>query len=223
LTKGGTTLTTLDEGTSAYWRSQYDNLLVPGSPSGFAIFCYSHFGAQTDVSLIDLGCGNGRDAAYFSSFFPEVIGIDASAAALSAATQLGSERGQSFKLLEADFAEENFDSLTPSAYILYSRFTLHSLSAVQEAKFFSRISGQSRALYLCIETRSVGDGLYGIGEKVDENAYFSDHFRRFSVPDELRNKLSDLGKIEIFEENTGFAPLGTDNPMLIRAIVKLGS
>lgn len=216
-------MSVLDEGTSEYWRSQYDNFLVPDNPSAFANFCSLHFGAQKDVSLIDLGCGNGRDAVYFCSFFPEVIGIDASAAALSSAAQLGSARGQSFRLVEADFAEEEFDLLTLSPYVLYSRFTLHSLSAGQEAKLFSSISRQSRALYLCIETRSVGDALYGVGEKVDEDAYFSDHFRRFSVPDELRNKLSELGNIEIFEEDTGFAPRGTDDPMLIRAIVKLGS
>lgn len=216
-------MSALDEGTSEYWRSQYDNLRVPDNPSAFSAFCSSHFGTPKGVSLIDLGCGNGRDAAYFSRFFSEVIGIDASAAALNSASQLSSERGQSFKLVEADFAEEEFDLLTPSPYILYSRFTLHSLSAGQEAKLFSSISRQSRALYLCIETRSVGDALYGIGKKVDEDAYFSDHFRRFSVPDELRNKLSELGKIEIFEENTGFAPLGTDDPMLIRSIVKLGN
>ena len=53
------------------------------------------------------------------------------------------------------------------------------------------------------------------------NAYITDHYRRFIVPDEIRQKLESLGfSIQFFEEGQGFSIYKDDDPVLLRVMAK---
>lgn len=73
-----------------------------------------------------------------------------------------------------------------------------------------------------IETRSVNDELYGLGKYAGRNAFkYNNHFRRFIVMDELKNKLIKTGfSIVYSEEKRGFAPFGNSNPPIIRIVAR---
>ncbi len=76
--------------------------------------------------------------------------------------------------------------------------------------------------YLYIEARSIHDKLYGMGDKVGNNAFiYNNHYRRFLEIDSLKEQVKKFG-FEVIEavENTGFAPFGDDDPQIIRLIAR---
>lgn len=74
------------------------------------------------VKLLDMGCGEGRDAVFFARNGFEVTAFDLAESGLEKARKMAREAGVSIKLFQADINEfrlsENYD-------ILYSNGTLH--------------------------------------------------------------------------------------------------
>lgn len=58
-----------------YWNKFYGNF-YQFLPTQFAIFIANEYQGQN--TLIDFGCGSGRDTFFFSKYYKNVIGIDAS-------------------------------------------------------------------------------------------------------------------------------------------------
>ena len=67
-----------------YWNRYYQDGLCPMDPSPFARYAATL--VEPGRTLVDLGCGNGRDALYFASLGLSVIAIDLSTRASSAGT-----------------------------------------------------------------------------------------------------------------------------------------
>ncbi len=61
---------------NSYWNSAYKNLEIPNTPSSFARFINTQL--HELATIIDLGCGNGRDSIYFESFNHTVVSVDSS-------------------------------------------------------------------------------------------------------------------------------------------------
>jgi len=64
-----------------YWDNFYSNdNELPLTPSDFAVYFFRFLQVLTDKksykNILSIGCGNGRDAYYFSSQGYEVTGID---------------------------------------------------------------------------------------------------------------------------------------------------
>ncbi|EEO25453.1 adenylyl-sulfate kinase [Helicobacter winghamensis] len=57
-----------------YWHQFYANHMQIGQESYFAKFCMKYF--KSGQSLIELGCGNGRDSLYFAKNGLDVLGVD---------------------------------------------------------------------------------------------------------------------------------------------------
>lgn len=170
------------------------------------------------MQLIEYGCGNGRDALYFSKNRIRVLGIDASKTAIENLKDENTEAVfvcADFTKAE-DITEESFD-------VCYSRFTLHAIDLESEKKL---IDQSFRMLkeggIFCIEARSVNDPIYAKGECVGKDEYFyNDHYRRFLRIEELTKRLAHAGfLIEYAEENIDFAPSSQDNPPIIRVIAR---
>ena len=47
-----------------YWEIYYSKHREPNKPSSFALFCVNY--VKAGCTLIELGCGNGRDSIFFS-------------------------------------------------------------------------------------------------------------------------------------------------------------
>ena len=84
------------------WIDFYQTEDLPTFPSDFAKFCLVYMNG----SVLDVGCGNGRDSTYFSEFF-KVNSIDPN-----------SEYG----------GLTSFEDYTITEDIVYSRFFLHAIS-----------------------------------------------------------------------------------------------
>lgn len=200
---------------TSYWNQYYANRLCSTEPSPFARYVSTLM--DPGKRMLELGCGNGRDAIYFANLGLHMLAIDMSSAAIDSL--------QGMHLPNATFLCGDFiqhETYQPNTYdYVYSRFTIHSINQNQEQVLLQTMYRVLKpAGKLFIEVRSIHDPLFGKGEALERNAFFYDnHYRRFIVLDELMTALQKHGfLIEYAEEKTGFAPYGNDDPPVIRLV-----
>lgn len=203
-----------------YWKNFYqkeglNNELV--NPSTFAIFCQKEF-LQKPKTIIELGCGNGRDSLYFANQSHSVLAID---------QYIDQEvrdirHHKNLQYIENDFIQY---SPTPSlpVNVAYSRFTIHSITQQEQDKLLPIIYKYlpPKGL-LCIEARTTKDPKYGVGECVEENTYTNNnHERRFIDTNVFTKTVLDLGfKLRYFNEQNNLSIYKDDNPVLMRVILE---
>src|SRR5689334_20507498 len=103
-----------------YWDEFYEKGEVPLESSTFAKSVLHKI--KKDEALIELGCGNGRDAYFFAAHGIPVYAIDIS----HSVTKLRVENGNP-TFIHADFTNLANSFQNKSYGTIYSRFTLHSV------------------------------------------------------------------------------------------------
>lgn len=200
---------------AAYWNQYYKNRICPEEPSPFAQYVATL--VEPGRRMVELGCGNGRDAVFFAGQGLQLTALDMSREAI---TQLQSRNIPNAEFLCGDFVNAGVHQ--PDSYdYAYSRFTIHSINHNQEQVLLNNLfRGLRPGGKLFIEVRGVNDPLFGKGRQVERNAYFYDnHYRRFIVLTELLDSLESRGfRVEYAQERTGFAPYGNDDPPVIRVV-----
>ncbi len=200
-----------------YWNTYYakkpDNLF----PSLFAKSIIEKL--EKKGTLLELGCGNGRDSIFFIENGLQVTAIDASEEAICKLNEMYSDR--------AEFVCGDFVCLpqifTNKFCYCYSRFSIHAIDKKQEMEVVKNVYRvlKDEGLFL-IEVRSVNDEIYGKGVEVAKDSYvYEKHFRRFIRRNELEEELKKVGfEIAYSEEKRGFAPFKGEDPKVIRIIAK---
>lgn len=201
-----------------YWEKYYQQEMAPEEPSRFALYIADEYVAA-GRALLELGCGNGRDARFFGSYGTDVTAIDQASAEIKELS--AGNRYDNIRFLTADFTrlEETIETYD----IVYSRFTLHSVSLEEQHR---TLQWSQRALkiggYLCIEVRGQENSLFGKGQPVDDQPdafIYNDHYRRFLEKDALDREVADLGlDIITSTEAQGYAPFGGQDDFFIRQI-----
>lgn len=205
-----------------YWDDYYKQInenVELQTPSLFAQYVLGKY-LRKNSSLIELGCGNGRDSLYFAKNEINVTGIDSSETAISSLVHKGKEYGCTF--ICDDFVNANAIFQIQYDYC-YSRFTLHAITKQQEKKLLQKTYDMlSEEGYLLIEARTINDGKYGFGQKVADNAFLLDgHYRRFINPEELLEALKKVGFIIVeAEESDKFAPQKGEKCVCIRIVAR---
>jgi tellurite methyltransferase len=200
-----------------YWEEYYKSRGAIEEPSLFAQYIHENY-LKEGSSLIELGCGNGRDSIFFAHNGVNTLAVDQ--CENDAVSLEEKSAGLPMKFIAGDFTnlgtEDTFDAV-------YSRFTLHSISEEEEDRVIAWAHNNlNEAGHLFIEARGHKNELFEVGEKVsDQNhAYIhNDHYRRFIHVDTLVAKLDSLGFTVLHnEEGTGFAPLGDTDDTFFRVI-----
>lgn len=203
-----------------YWDSYYQTEREL-EPSKFARFCFENY-MEKGKSLLEIGCGNGRDSLYFLEKGIYVTGVDSSIVAIKGLRDRVMRTKKEGLFLCADFVDSDVIYQRNYDYC-YSRFTLHAINKTQEVKLLKNIcNGFEKGGLLFIECRSVDDSLYGKGEQVEENAYiYHGHFRRFLELEYLKKELVNLGMEILYAKQAhGFAPKDGEDPAVIRIVGK---
>ena len=200
-----------------YWNDYYRQKLAEDQPSLFARFVMGHL--SEGESLIDLGCGNGRDALYFCRGGIGVTAIDQSETGMATIESAGQD---DLVCICADITKTS--SYCEGVYDhAYSRFCIHALTEKQQSDFLREVyKALKPGGRFWIEVRGVQDALFGKGEPAGRNAFVYDgHYRRFIVLEELKGELEAAG-FEILEaaEMSGFAPYRDEDPVVIRITAK---
>lgn len=210
---------------TVYWNQYYNSIShIKVEPSKFAQDVFAEYITDTDKSLIELGCGNGRDSLYFASKGLRVTGIDASDIVIA-------QLKKNISIPNVFFVCDDFvnsDTLYQNEVdYVYSRFTMHAITKESEHKVLENAYHVLKSGgVLFVEARSVNDSIFGVGRQVEENAFIHDgHYRRFINMDEFVSSCEKVGfKVTYAEESDEFAPFGSQKPTCIRVVaVKMGT
>lgn len=188
-----------------YWENYYKAASSEQEPSLFAQFIFSNYLKPGD-SLLELGCGNGRDSNYFAQNGIDVVAVDQCDEEIQELQNKKALENLTFKT--GDFTKLNENKKFNK---IYSRFTLHSISESDEdSVILWSYNNLLQNGYLSIEARGHKNELYRLGEKVsgEEHAYiYNNHYRRFVDLDTLVSKLKNVGfEVLLSNEQSGFAP-----------------
>lgn len=201
---------------TSYWNDFYNRTKDLDEPSLFAKEILGKM--EKERSLLELGCGNGRDSLYFMKNHMYVTAIDASDIIIS-------QLSEKYKDFPIKFICDDFvcaETIYKCQYdYCYSRFSIHAINEEQERELIKNVyNSLNTGGKFFIEVRSVNDDIYGKGQLVGRNSYiYNGHFRRFIVKEELLDLLVKTGfNIEYADEKRGFAPFGESNPPIIRII-----
>lgn len=207
---------------TSFWNGFYQSHLPTSmSESPFARFVAGFLGDKmSEAKIVDLGCGNGRDALFFASKGAYVTGIDASAIVISALQRYSSS---SVSFIAGNFIDDE-RIYKGNADYFYSRFTMHAISERDENRLLKNIrKNLKKDAFLFIEVRSIHDEKFGKGTEIAKNTFLLDnHHRRFICMENFLVKLIRLGfSIRYAEESRDFAPFDGENPPVIRVIATI--
>lgn len=209
--------------TGVYWNKYYASRSAPALPSQFAVFVAGEMGGTG--TIIEFGCGSGRDTIFFARHGLRVLGIDGS----SAAIEICSARKKQEGLAEASFvcADVGAPEMLVQAQqwlgegddflVLYARFFLHAITEEDESSLLHAAAQllEGRDGYFAVEFRTIRDRQQ---EKVTPH-----HYRRFITPVDLLNKAHAFGfRTLYFVEGTGFAKYRQDDAHVARCIFTRG-
>ncbi len=174
-------------------------------------------------AVLDIGCGDGRDAAAFAQVGLRVLGLDQSAVAVERAydraEQLGVGDHADFEVCDVSDthalsrALQQFRDQYDAPVLFYLRFFLHSITSEVQEGLLSRIESVARA----------GD-VFAAEFRTDEDEKrkktFGNHYRRFQSAAGFRAALETRFGFEVLsdKESDGLSPYGDEDPVLYRVI-----
>jgi len=176
--------------------------------------------------VVELGCGNGRDGLALAAKVTSYTGLDACAVAVSNFQSLVATKptvlAVKMKVRQADFTSIDFNPFGVGAgrLVIYSRFSLHSITYEQATRLFRNVGLINTAPWVfMIESRTIFDSLYGEGTNVGQHEFKTDHYRRFIDPDVFLKDIASRFAVRYFEIASGFAPFGNQDPIAMRAVI----
>ena len=202
-----------NKGLIRHWNEYYKKDNIPTFPSPFAEYVANKLSNQQ--TILEVGCGNGRDAKFLASQGHLVTGLDRSSEAIELCKKLYSD----------DSLEFFFGTITDIAKInkkkydlIYSRFVIHAMSLNEEIKTLNmshKLLNKDGQFF--VECRSINDPLSRKGDILSNTERIEGHYRRFIVLEEFEQRLVQVGfKIIKTIESNGLAKFGKDNPVVIR-------
>ncbi|MGL4364816.1 MAG: class I SAM-dependent methyltransferase [Bacteroidales bacterium] len=203
-----------------YWEEYYASCKAEENPTLFAQFCAEKIGGQKR-SIIELGCGTARDAVFFASLNHHILAIDQCIKAIETLKQRHQSQ-TNLRFYAGDFTNL---TLTEKFDVVYSRFTLHSISEKEEIRVLNWAYNQLNAGgKFCIEFRGQKNEIYKLGTPVKESTdafVYDNHYRRFVEINALCARLKEKGfNVEYAEEAKDFAPYQGKNETYARIIAQ---
>ncbi|MEA2098227.1 MAG: class I SAM-dependent methyltransferase [Patescibacteria group bacterium] len=144
-------------------------------------------------TLLDLGCGLGRDAMYFARKNLKVTAVDFSDTGLDKISRnIDNLTVVNQKIDNLKFKANSFD-------VIYTHLSLHYFDDQTTTQIFNKlylISKQNGLIF--IKCKSTDDDLFGKGKKIAPNMYYrNNHIRHFFTKEYMRDKLSKFEIIKI--------------------------
>jgi SAM-dependent methyltransferase len=201
----------------AYWDDYYAAraALVRRLPSQFATFVAGELDRRHRI--IELGCGDGRDALFFAAYGHDVVGVDASPVAVELCRRLAATFGQEASFIEASIEEPELAARVKGdrgPRVVYARFFLHAITEAEEETLLDLAAAATEpGDLLAVEYRTVRDSS---GAKVTER-----HYRRFVLPATFEARALGRGFDVVYAvEGFGFAKYRQDDAYVARTMLR---
>ena len=200
-----------------YWDKFYSGVdLKLKIPSQFAAFVAMEYLDKVNT-ILDIGCGNGRDSVFFSSLGFRVIGIDASKKALE---QIKKNSYLNAKFFVGDISDKTLRDIleknisSEGKNLIYSRFFLHAISDKIEEDFWNLANSlTSKGDFMALEFRNEKD------EKLIKST--PDHYRIFVNSKDFTKMASNFGFMCNYQiEGFGYAKYKNDNANVSRLLLE---
>jgi hypothetical protein len=200
-----------------YWQDVYASSAVPTFPSQFSVFVQSWL-CSTNANIVEVGCGNGRDARFFHGLGHQVTVSD----------QVICEELRSYAQSRHGFAavESSIDSVVAALsgsinlrepVVLYSRFFQHAISETDQRIMLQSLGNalhKDSLLFFEFRLDADEDGHKEFG---------TTHFRRFQSAEEFKSTLNQCGFECVYDcEGTGYARYKSEDPVVGRFVAKPG-
>jgi len=201
-----------------YWNKFYNKTLIMDE-STFAKFTYKKI-KNKKGKILDIGCGNGRDARFFNRKGFHVMGVDISQKAIQKNSK------NTIKNLVFKKFDVGKNKLKIKFEIIYCRFFLHTLDEVLEDKLINIIKlAKKKNTMVFFEFRNYKDKIFGNFKADDHNKiieFEKGHFRRIIDPKLFKKKFIFETKSTIIYQKSGInlSVVKNDNPNLSRMIFK---
>ena len=211
-----------EQRSKVYWASFYARTEFTTGSSFFELV-----NARPDVpdTILDIGCGDGRDSCAFGRAGRTVLGIDQSPTGVGHAREHAERNGVTdrVRFRECDVSDADelgrvVDEVTQEAggpVVFYLRFFLHAIPEPVQEQLLTTIRDRSRP----------GD-LFAAEFRTDQDATrakaHGKHYRRFQNAAEFRTSLVERFGFEVLDEQegTGLSPYRDEDPVLYRVIAR---
>jgi SAM-dependent methyltransferase/tetratricopeptide (TPR) repeat protein len=214
----------VEEANEPHWRQFYRSHRVDGASS------FAQFVAQwlpEPGTVLDIGCGSGRDTVYLATRGHAVVAADRSPDALERAREACQQAGaDGVRLAQLDASsrediarlvtEDVLPVLGSGELTVYLRFFLHSVEkSTEDTLLGTLVDALPGGFRLCAEFRTTQDGSL---PKV-----YGDHYRRYIDQQEFADKLQRTWgfTIEHLEAGRGLSPYQGEDPHLARIVARI--
>ena len=180
---------------AARWRDEWTDK-AERAPNPFARTTWDVLKTTKAKMLLDLGCGDGRDALFFAEKGLEVTAIDFSESGIAILQSMNPAITASvMDIQRVEFPDASFDAI-------YAHLSIHYFDDAATKDIIQNIHRMLRpGGFFFVKCKSVHDPLFGQGEKVGEDLYRTDHVRHFFSLDYMRKSLQDF-KVLLLQETT---------------------
>lgn len=195
-----------------YWNKQYAQNEVPNVPSQFAAFVANEL-ERHERNIVDLGCGNARDAVFFYGLGKNVLGLDGSKTVIRENAAKYSHMSSMLTFREFDLnSDKSVSFLLPENCAVYCRFFIHAIDRMAEKNLFILLNNnfvEGQRIFFEFRTEDDKD-LLKIAEK---------HYRRYINIADFSNLLEqNQFEINYSISGKGFAKYKSEDAHVCRII-----
>jgi SAM-dependent methyltransferase len=148
-------------------------------------------------TILDLGCGGGRDSQYFSKKGFNVVAVDVSVSK----QQQEKLKNNDIRFIKSDI--RNLKIKKDSFDIIYAHLSLHYFNDKTTINILDNLYKILRpGGYIFIKCKSIDDPLFGKGNRIEENFYVFGHRRHFFSKEYMLERLKDFKIIKISKSNS---------------------
>lgn len=182
----------LDKINFKYWQDDWGEEKEKWPVSDFAQKVYKYINNKNYHTLLDLGCGNGRDAIFFYERGLTVTAVDISESGIESLRKKNNQIAAILgNIKNISFPKESFD-------IVYAHLSLQYFDLDESEIIFDKLH---RILtpggMIFVRCKSTDDPKYGEGTNLSGNIYFKSHLRHFFTEDLMKKLLTKYKDVEI--------------------------
>ncbi len=180
------------------WLGKWKRIPTKLPPTNFARRAYRVIEQGGHKTLLELGCGNGRDSIFFARKGLKVTAVDFSKSGLGELEALANKkRLTNIKTVEQDISRLKFK---PNSFdVIYAHLSLHYFDDKTTKNIFHNLhSILKKGGLLFVKCKSTDDALFGQGRKIGENMYLlRDHIRHFFSKEYMLSLLPEFDTVNV--------------------------